>query len=124
MINYTRQLIQSKFDTIEDLESGEIVGMDLIEEGKYYLGWKVEQRGIRSNLDYSNLQQTITFTGYLSTKGGLLSKLDSLTDSIIHKLEELRFICTTNDISVLDTDTRKVLIYGTVRYDYIDGLLK
>lgn len=124
MINHTRRLIQDKLSSISDLDSGEIVGLDLIEEGHYYLGWKIDNNGVTSNLDYSNLRQRIRFTGYLSTKGGSLSKLDEFTDAIIHKLEELRFICSTNDISTLDTKARKVLIVGTVRYDYIDGLLK
>ena len=124
MVNHTRRLIQEKLSSIPDLDSGEIAGLDLIEEGKYYIGWKIEQMGIRSNLDYSNLRQNILFTGYLSTKGGSLSKLDEFTDAIIHKLEELRFICSTSDISTLDTKARKVLISGIVRYDYLDGLLK
>lgn len=124
MINHTRRLIQEKLSSIPDLDSGEIVGMDLIEEGKYYLGWKIEQRGIKANIDYSNMTQTIRFTGYLSTKGGSLSKMDEFTDAIVHNLEKLRFICTTNDISTLDTKARKVIIVGTVRYDYLDGLLK
>ena len=124
MINNIRKLIQEKLSSISDLDSGEIVGLDLIEEGVYYLGWKVEHQSIKANLDYSNMRQLINFTGYLSTKGGRLSKLDDFTEAIIHKLEELRFICTTNDISTLDTKVRKVLINGVVRYDYLDGLLK
>ena len=124
MINHTRRLIQEKLSSIPDLDSGEIVGMDLIEEGKYYLGWKIEQRGIKANIDYSNMTQTIRFTGYLSTKGGSLSDLDAFTDKIVDKLEELRFLVSTNDITTLDTTVRKVLITGSVRYDYLDGLLK
>ena len=124
MTNHLRTMIQAKLNEIEDLSSGEVVGDDLIREGSYYFGYKLNTNGTRFNIDYSNKSELISLTGYLSTKGGTLSKLDEFTDSIVHKLEELRFLCSTNDISVLDTRVRKVLVTATVRYDYLDGLLK
>lgn len=124
MINKFRQLIQEKLNLIEDLDSGEVVGDDLIEEGKYYFGYKLKVTGNRYNLDYSNLSQTILLTGYLSTKGGSLSKLDDFTDEIIDKLSQLRIICSTDDVSVLDTKVRKVLITGATKYDYLDRFIK
>ena len=122
--NDLRIMIQSKLNEIGDLECGVVVGDDLIEEGKYYFGYKINTVGTRHNLDYSNKTQMYTLTGYLSTKKGSLADLDAFTDAIVDKLEELRFLVTTNDISTLDTEVRKVLITGSVRYDYLDGLLK
>lgn len=124
MINHLRTMIQEKLNLIEDLDSGEVIGDELIEEGKYYFGYKLNIGGNRYNIDYSNLSQFITLTGYLSTKDSTLEKLDSFTDAIMNKLAELRFMCSSNDISTLDTKVRKVLITGTVKYDYLDGLLK
>lgn len=124
MTNNLRRLIQSKLNLIEDLDCGEVVGDELIEEGQYYFGYKIDRVGNKFNLDYSNKTEYYNLTGYLSTKGGSLVKLDSLTDNIVSKLEELRFLCSTNDISVLDTKVRKVLITGTTKYDTLDNLLK
>ena len=45
-------------------------------------------------------------------------------DLIISKLEELRIICSSDDISNIDSKVRKVLITGYVNYDNLDGLLK
>lgn len=122
--NGLRVMIQSKLNDIGDLESGVIVGDDMIEEGKYYFGYKINTVGARHNLDYSNKTEMYTITGYLSTKGGALSDLDAFTDKIVDKLEELRFLMSSQDITTLDTTVRKVLITGSVRYDYLDGLLK
>ncbi len=124
MINHFRTLVQSKLNEIDGLSSGIVIGDDMIEEGKYYFGYKTSTTGKSYNLDYSNRNQIIMLTGYLSTKGGTLSALDDFTDKIIHKLEELRLICTATDITTLDTKVRKTLISGTVSYDSIDGLLK
>ena len=124
MTNHFRILVQDKLKLIDGLDSGEVIGDELIEEGKYYFGYKLKTIGSRYNLDYSNRNELITLTGYLSTKGGSLAKLDEFTDAIIDKLSQLRLLCTSDDISVLDTKVRKVLITGIVRYDYLDGLLK
>ena len=124
MTNHFRTLVQGKLNLIKDLESGEIVTDELIEEGKYYFGYKIRHTGTKFNLDYSNKHETIALTGYLSTKGGSLKKLDEFTDEIINKLEELRIICSSDDISTLDTKVRKVLITGYVNYDNLDCLLK
>lgn len=124
MTNHFRILVQEKLKLIDGLDSGEVIGDELIEEGKYYFGYKLKTIGSRYNLDYSNRNELITLTGYLSTKGGSLAKLDEFTDAIIDKLSQLRLLCTSDDISVLDTKVRKVLITGNVRYDYLDGLLK
>ena len=124
MTNHFRTLVQGKLNLIEDLESGEVVSDELIEEGKYYFGYRIRHTGTRFNLDYSNKRETIILTGYLSTKGGSLSMLDAFTDKIIEKFIELRLICTSEDISTIGSKVRKVLITGTVNYDNLDGLLK
>lgn len=124
MTNHFRTLVQAKLNLIANLESGEVVSDELIEEDKYYFGYRISHTGTRFNLDYSNKRETITLTGYLSTKSGSLSKLDTFTDEIVSKLEELRIICSTDDISTVGSKVRKVLITGYVTYDNLDGLLK
>ena len=124
MTNHFRTLVQGKLNLIDDLESGEVVSDELIEEGKYYFGYRIRHTGTRFNLDYSNKRETIYLTGYLSTKGGSLKKLDEFTDKIISKLEELRIICSSDDISTIGSKVRKVLITGYVNYDNLDCLLK
>lgn len=122
--NDFRTMVQSKLSSISNLECGEIIGDDLIKEDVYYFGYKLNTTGNRFNLDYSNKRQTYTIMGYLSTKGGKLSTMDELADNIVSKLEQLKFLCSVDDISTLDTKVRKMMITGTVRYDYLDGLLK
>lgn len=124
MINNFRRLVQEKLNSIADLESGEVIGDDLIEEDVYYFGYRTTTSGIRYNLDYSDRRDLIAITGYLSTKGGSLAKFDEFTDQIIDKLAELKLLCTATDITTLDTKVRKVLISGTVNYNSLDGLLK
>lgn len=124
MINHFRRLVQEKLNSIADLECGEVIGDDLIEEDVYYFGYRVTTSGLRYNLDYSDKRDLISITGYLSTKGGSLSKLDEFTDQIIDKLAELSILCTATDVTTLDTKVRKTLITGTVNYNSLDGLLK
>ncbi len=124
MTNHFRTLVQAKLNLIEDLESGEVVSDNLIEEGNYYFGYRIRHSGQRFNLDYSNKRETITLTGYLSTKGGSLARLDHFTDEIVDKLSELRIVCSYDDISTVGSKVRKVLITGYVNYDNLDGLLK
>lgn len=124
MTNHFRTLVQGKLNLIDNLESGEVVGDELIEDGKYYFGYRIRHTGNKFNLDYSNKRETIMITGYLSTKGGSLAKLDEFTDKIVDKLEELRIRCSTDDISTVGSKVRKVLVTGYVNYDNLDGLLK
>lgn len=124
MTNNFRILVQGKLNLINDLESGEVVSDELIEEGKYYFGYRIRHTGSSFNLDYSNRRDNIMITGYLSTKGGSLAKLDAFTDEIVNKLGELRIICTHDDISAIGSKVRKVLITGYVNYDNLDNLLK
>lgn len=124
MVNHFRRLVQEKLNSIADLESGEIIGDDLIEEGNYYFGYRIAINGRSYNLDYSDRRETITLTGYLSTKGGSLEKFDSFTDNIIKKLSELRIMCDTQDVTTLDTKIRKSIFTGFVSYNSLDGLLK
>lgn len=124
MINHFRRLVQEKLNSIADLESGEIIGDDMIEEEQYYFGYRTTTSGQHYNLDYSDRQDVISITGYLSTKGGSLEKFDQFTDYILDKLSELRILATATDITTLDTKVRKVLITGSVFYNSLDGLLK
>ena len=124
MTNHFRTLVQEKLNLIEDLESGEVVTDNLIEDNSYYFGYRIRHSGNKFNLDYSNKRETIHITGYLSTKGGSLARLDHFADEIINKLGELRIICSADDISTLGSKVRKVLITGYVHYDNLDGLLK
>lgn len=122
--NDFRIILQSKLKTINGLDCGEIIGDELIEEGQYYFGYKLNRANKSNNLDYSNTSQIITLTGYLSTKGGSLKNIDQVTDDIIKVLGELRMLCSSTDITTLGTSQRRVLITGTVKYDNIDRLLK
>ena len=123
MINDFRKQVKAKLDTIEGLSNGKPLPDNMIVEGKYYFGYMVNITTLRDNLDYSNKQQTISITGYLATKGGTLEKIDNFADEIVSKLAELRFRCTINDMSTLDT-TRRYLISGNVSYNTLDNQLR
>lgn len=123
MINTFRKQVKSKLDTIKNLENGKPLSDNMIVEDKYYFGYTINTTTTRDNLDYSNKQKLISITGYLATKGGTLEKIDNLADEIVSKLAELRFRCTVNDISTLDT-TRRYLITGNVNYNTLDGQLR
>lgn len=124
MINHFRRLVQEQLNNIDGLDAGEIIGDDLIEEGKYYFGYRITTSGQRYNLDYSDKRDVISLTGYLSTKGGSLATLDKFTDDILNALAKLRLLATATDIISLDTTVRKTLITGSVFYNSLDGLLK
>lgn len=124
MTNNFRILVQNELSSIDGLDAGEVIGDDLIEEGKYYFGYTLTISGQRYNLDYSDRRESIRVTGYLSTKGGSLSKMDEYQDKIIQALSNLRILASANDITTLDTKVRKRLITGTTNYNTLDGLLK
>lgn len=124
MINHFRRLVQEQLNGIADLECGEIVGDDMIEEGVYYFGYRVSTSGLFHNLDYSDRRELISITGYLSTKNSSLQKLDDFTDQIIQKLSNLRIVASATDITTLDTKVRRVLISGSVSYNSLDRSIK
>lgn len=124
MVNHFRRLVQEQLSSIPDLECGEIIGDDMIEEGSYYFGYRVSTAGQRYNLDYSDRRDLISITGYLSTKGGSLSKFDDFTDEILSKLANLRITATATDITTLDTKIRRCAINGSVLYNSLDRSIK
>ena len=124
MTNNFRILVQNELSNIEGLDSGEVIGDNLIEEGKYYFGYALTISGQRYNLDYSDRRESIRVTGYLSTKGGSLANMDKYQDEIIKALSNLRILASASDITTLDTKVRKRLITGTTNYNTLDGLLK
>ncbi len=113
-----RKLIQSKLQEIADVDSGVPVPDGMIENGKTYFGYELQEDYRNADLSKRYVMQ-INLTGRLVRKEdpeeNTLEVLDTALQSIKDKLKELNFKYSYNDISFQD-GIRKILVKGYVRY--------
>ncbi len=114
-----RELIQSKLDEIDNLESGVPIPDDIVENGKTYFGYELQETFISSD-DSKNRISQIDINGRIVKKNisteNTLEIVDGITYEVINHLKDLNFKCNSKDIT-LENNIRKILITGYVKYD-------
>lgn len=120
-----REVIQKELNTITDIESGIPVPDDIIEIGKTYFGYELQQTYISSDNSRNYITQ-INITGRVvrknDTSENTLKIIDTNANEIITHLKNLNFKCDDKDIS-LENNIRKKLITGYVKYDEMNKRL-
>ena len=120
-MNDIRELLQSKFDTIEDLESGVPIPDDLVEDGKTYFGYELQEDYLNSDTD-RNYTMQITMIGRIirknSSKENTLKIIDNILSDIKDVLKSLNFSYSYKDIT--DNNIKKILVTASAKYNEIN----
>ncbi len=120
-----RKVIQKELNTISNVECGPSVPDDIIEMGKSYFGYELQQTYISSDNSRNYITQ-ININGRVvrknDTSENTLEIIDTITKEIILHLKKLNFKCDDKDIS-LENNIRKKLITGYVKYDEMNKRL-
>ena len=118
-----RETIQAKLNELSDIESGKIISDDIVVENTTYFGYELSRNYIGSDLE-SNRTYRQNIIGYvvrlLDTTENTQDIVDTATESIINKLKELNFKCTSRDINVTD-NLIKTQISGYADYNEINN---
>ena len=118
-----RVIIQSKLNEIKSIDAGVPVPDGMVEDGKTYFGYELQETYRGSDLS-KNYTMQIDLTGRLvrkeSTEENTLQIMDTALSDIKEKLKELNFKYSYNDISFQD-GIRKILVKANVRYNEINN---
>lgn len=120
-----RETIQQKLEEIQELEVTSEIPDDLLEEGKTYFSFTLQENYLNSDLN-SNYTYQPVLSGYVKRKviptENTLSIVDTKTKEICSKLKELNIRSSYKDVSVLD-NIRKSMITGSGKYNEINNTL-
>ena len=87
-----RTLIQSKLNELENIESGEMIPDDIIEDNVIYFGYQLTKSYINNDFD-KNHTYRVNLTGYISRRiqaeENTTQIVDEAAEDIVDKLEEL-----------------------------------
>ena len=114
-----RQLIQKELNQIADIDSGVPIPDGMVENGKTYFGYELQENYRGSDLD-SRYTMQVDLTGRLVRKENpeenTLEVLDSALEELKDALKSMNFKYSYNDISFQD-GIRKILVKANVRYN-------
>ena len=120
-----RETIQNKLNELEDVECGEMIADDIIEDNVTYFGYQLTRIYINNDFD-KNCTYRVNITGFVTRRiladENTTEVVDEATDNIIDKLKELNFKCNFEDISI-ENNIRKSRITGYVDYNEINNSL-
>lgn len=98
-----REFIQSKLEEIKGLEVTPEIPDDLIEDGKTYFSFSLQNDFQNSDLD-KNYTYRPSFIGFVkrrkNTTENTLEIVDNMTIQIVNKFKELNFKTSYNDVTV------------------------
>lgn len=117
-----RELIQSKLDEIDNLESGVPIPDDIVEDSKTYFGYELQEDNAGSDLE-NNYTMQVSIIGRIVRKNDVtentLEIIDEALKEIKKKLKELNFKYSYKDIT-LDNGIRKIQVSGSAKYNEIN----
>lgn len=120
-----RTLIQNKLKEIENIDSGEMISDDIIEDNVTYFGYQINKNFINSDFE-QNYTYRVSITGYVTRRvkaeENTTEIVDNAADEVITKLKELNFKCNSEDISI-DNNIKKMKINGYTSYNEINNKL-
>lgn len=120
-----RETIQEKLNEIEDIESGEPITDDIIEDGKTYFGYQISKTYLNSDMS-KNYSYRVSLTGHISRRilvqDNTTEIVDDAVEKIINKLKELNFKCNSEDVSI-SNNIKKSKISGYAEYSEINNKL-
>ena len=124
-MNKLRELLQSKFEEIQDLEVSPEIPDDVLEKGKTYLTFTLSKRYLEGDFD-KNYTYRVNISGYIkrlqNDEENTLEIVDEMSNKIKEKMKELNIKSSFNDISVID-GIRKIQVIAYVSYNEINNAL-
>lgn len=113
-----RELIQSEFNKLDNVDCGVAVPDGMVESGKNYFGYELQETYISGDLDGNYLME-VSLTGRLVRRNNVeedsLEEIYKALESLKTALKNLNFKYTYNDIN-LDDNFKKVLVKANTRY--------
>lgn len=120
-----RTFIQTKLNELNNIESGEMIADDIIEDNITYFGYQISKNYMDSDLD-KNCTYRVNLTGYVTRRidstENTTQIVDNATEYIIDKLKELNFKCNSEDVSI-ENNIKKSRITAYVDYNEINNNL-
>lgn len=120
-----RTVIQSKLNEISDVDSGEIISDDIVENNTTYFGYQIQKNYIDSDMARNNTYKVI-ITGFvirrINSNENTTQIVDMAADEVVNKLKELNFKCDSQDVSI-SNNIRKTRIDGYTIYNEINNKL-
>ena len=117
-----REYIQNKLNEITELDSGEPIADDVVEEGKTYLGYDLQETYIDSDFD-NNYTMQVNLTGRLVRKinptENTLEIVDSVLSKLKEKFKEMNFKYSYQDVT-LDNGIKKIIVTAEGIYNEIN----
>lgn len=114
-----RKKIQEEFDQIADIDCGVPIPDGMVENGKNYFGYELQETYRGSDFDKRYTMQ-VDISGRLVRKDdpetNTLETLDNALEELKTALKNLNFKYSYNDISFQD-GIRKILVRGNARYN-------
>lgn len=122
-MNKLRELIQSKFEEIQDLEASPEKPDEVLEQGKTYFSYTLRRRYVNSDHD-KNFTYRINLIGYIkrlqNDEENTLEIVDKMSDKIKEKMKELNIKASFDDVSIMD-GIRKIQVMAEVEYNEINN---
>lgn len=113
-----RELIQSEFNKLDNVDCGIAIPDGMVESHKNYFGYELQETFISGDLDGSYLME-VSLTGRLvrrnDTEEDSLKEIYGALESLKQALKNLNFKYSYNDIN-LDDNFKKVLVKANARY--------
>lgn len=120
-----RTTIQTTLNELENIECGEMIADDIIEDNVTYFGYQLTRNYINNDFD-KNYTYRVNITGFVTRRiqadENTTEIVDNATEEIIDKLKELNFKCNSEDVSI-ENNIRKSRITGHVDYNEINNKL-
>lgn len=124
-MNKLREILQSKFEEIQDLEVSPEIPDDVLEKGKTYFAFTLSKRYSDGDFD-KNYTYRVNISGYIKRlqddEENTLDIVDEISNELKEKMKELNIKSSFNDISVID-GIRKIQVIGYVSYNEINNAL-
>ena len=118
-----RTYIQNKLSELANIECGEIIADDIIEDNITYFGYQINKSYIDSDF-YSNHTYRVNITGFVTRRiqatENTTQIVDEATETILDKLKEINFKCNSEDVSI-ENNIKKSRITGYVDYNEINN---
>lgn len=125
-MNKLRELLQSKFEEIQGLDSSPEKPDDVLEQGKTYFTYTLRRRYVNSDFD-KNFTYRVNIIGYIkrlqNDEENTLEIVDSMSDKLKEKMKELNIKASFDDVSIMD-GIRKILVTAEVEYNEINNALR
>lgn len=124
-MNYLRDLFQSKFEEIQELEVSPEITDDVLEKGKTYFTYQLYKHYINSDM-WQNHTYRINLLGFIERiqddEENTLEIVDDIGNKLENKMKELNMKSSFTDVSVID-GIRKIQVQAEVSYNEINNSL-